>query len=80
MRKAKIAITVRPHVLSRLDVWVPNEHYASRNEAIEQAVKDQLQLLERIYLAARCTFPDADEEQAMADSSFAANTAACATL
>ena len=53
MNKAKIAITVSPLVLNRLDAWVQSEHFASRSEAIEQAVEAQLQRLERTRLADR---------------------------
>ena len=73
--KAKIAITVSPLVLNRLDAWVKSEHYASRSEAIEQAVEAQLQRLERTRLAAQCALLNLDEEQAMADRVLAAGTA-----
>ena len=76
MNKAKIAITVSPLVLNRLDVWVQSAHYASRSEAIEQAVEAQLQRLERTRLSEQCALLDANEEQAMADSGLAADTAA----
>ena len=74
MTKAKIAITVSPLVLNRLDAWVKSEHYASRSEAIEQAVEAQLQRLERTRLAAQCALLNVDEEQAMADMGLAADT------
>ena len=76
MNKSKIAITVSPLVLHRLDVWVQNEHYASRSEAIEQAVEAQLQRLERTRLADQCALLDVDEEQAMADMGLALDVAA----
>ncbi len=76
MNKSKIAITVSPLVLSRLDAWVQNEHYASRSEAIEQAVEAQLQRLERTRLSEQCALLDLDEERAMADMGFAQDTAA----
>ena len=38
VNKSKIAITVSPLALNRLEAWVQNEHQASRSEAIEQAV------------------------------------------
>ena len=76
MNKSKIAITVSPLVLNRLDAWVQSEHYASRSEAIEHAVEAQLQRLERTRLADQCALLDANEEQAMADSGLAADTAA----
>ncbi len=48
IKKSKIAITVSPTVLKRLDACVQSEHFASRSEAIEQAVEAQLQRLEPI--------------------------------
>ena len=75
MTKAKIAITVSPHVLSRLDAWVQSEHYASRSEAIEQAVEAQLQRLDRTRLAAQCALLNVDEEQAIADMGLTADAA-----
>ncbi len=75
MTKAKIAITVSPLVLNRLDAWVQREHYASRSEAIEQAVEAQLQRLERTRLAAQCALLDVDEEQSMAEMGLVADTA-----
>jgi Arc/MetJ-type ribon-helix-helix transcriptional regulator len=76
MNKSKIAITVNPQVLSRLDAWVQSEHYASRSEAIEKAVEAQLQRLERTRLATQCALLNASEEQAMADMGLAADAAA----
>ena len=76
MNKSKIAITVSPLVLNRLDAWVKNEHFASRSEAIEQAVEAQLQRLERTRLSAQCALLDADDEQAMADEGLTTDVAA----
>lgn len=67
MTKSKIAITINPLVLDRLNAWEQNEHYASRSEAIEQAVEAQLHRLERTRLSDQCALLDVDEEQAMAD-------------
>ena len=75
MAKAKIAITVSPLVLNKLDAWLKSEHYASRSEAIEQAVETQLQRLERMRLTAQCALLHVGEEQAMADRGLAADAA-----
>ena len=75
MNKAKIAITVSPLVLNRLDAWVQSEHFASRSEAIEQAVEAQLQRLERTRLSEQCALLDLAEEQAMADIGLATDAA-----
>ena len=77
MNKSKIAITVSPHVLSRLDTWVQNKYYASRSNAIEQAVEVQLKRLERTRLSGQCALLDVNEEQAMADTGLAADAVAC---
>lgn len=76
MSKAKIAITVSPLVLNRLDAWVQSEHFASRSEAIEKAVEAQLQRLERTRLSEQCALLDVAEEQAMADIGLATDAAA----
>jgi Arc/MetJ-type ribon-helix-helix transcriptional regulator len=75
MNKSKIAITVSPLVLNRLDAWVQSDHFASRSEAIELAVEAQLQRLERTRLSAQCALLNVDEEQAMADQGLAQDTA-----
>ena len=75
MNKAKIAITVSPLVLNRLDAWVQSEHFASRSEAIEQAVEAQLQRLERTRLAEQCSLLDVAQEQAMAEMGLATDAA-----
>ena len=73
---SKIATTVSPLVLNRLDALVQNEHYASRSKAIEQVVEVQLQRLERTRLSDECALLDADKEQAMADIGLALDAAA----
>ncbi len=75
MNKSKIAITISPLVLNRLDAWVQSEHFASRSEAIEQAVEAQLQRLERTRLSEQCALLDVAEEQAMADTGLATDSA-----
>ena len=75
MNKAKIAITVSPLVLNRLDAWVQSKHFASRSEAIEQAIEAQLHRLERTRLAEQCTLLDVAQEQAMAELGLATDAA-----
>ncbi len=76
VNKSKIAITISPLALNRLDALVQNEHFASRSEAIEQAVEAQLQRLERTRLSDQCALLDVNDEQAMADTGLAADAAA----
>jgi Arc/MetJ-type ribon-helix-helix transcriptional regulator len=76
MIKSKIAITISPLVLNRLDAWEQNDHFASRSEAIEQAVEVQLHGRERTRLSEQCALLDIDEEQAMADMALVEDSAA----
>lgn len=76
MNKSRIVISINSLVLNRLDAWVQNERYASRSEAIEQAVEAQLKHLQRTRLSEQCALLDADEEQAMADMGLAEDAAA----
>ena len=76
MKKSEVAIAVSPLFLNRLDAWVQSEHFASRGEAIEQAVEAQLQRLERTRLSEQCALLDVAEERAMADMGLAVDAAA----
>jgi metal-responsive CopG/Arc/MetJ family transcriptional regulator len=76
MNKAKIAVTVSPLVLGRLDAWVDNRHFANRSQAIEQAVEAHLQRLERTRLADQCALLDKNEERELADADLASDAAA----
>ena len=76
MNKAKIAVTVDPFILGRLDALVERHHFTSRSQAIEKAVEAQLQRLERTRLSEQCALLVVDEEQAMADAGLALDAAA----
>ena len=80
MNKAKIAVTVNPLVLSRLDAWVDKQHFANRSQAIEQAVEAHLQRLERTRLADQCALLDKNEEREMADTGLQADAASWPTF
>lgn len=67
MNKAKIAVTVNPLILGRLDALVERHHFTSRSQAIEIAVEAHLQRLDSTRLAEQCALLDKDEERGLAD-------------
>ena len=68
MPAAKIAITLDPDDLSRVDELVRRGAAASRSQLIQQAVRDRLRRLERTRLAEECAKLDRAAEQADAEA------------
>jgi metal-responsive CopG/Arc/MetJ family transcriptional regulator len=54
MSTAKIAITIEESLLKQVDGLVASRVYPSRSRAIQEAVTDKLQRLERGRLAREC--------------------------
>ena len=67
MSKAKVAITLDEYLVARLDDMVLRERFASRSRAIEEAVRDKLDRLDRTRLARECAKLDSEFEQRIAD-------------
>ena len=67
MAKAKIAIAIDPKVLARLDDLVARGGYASRSQAVEVAIEEKLQMVERTRLARECAKLDPEIEKALAE-------------
>lgn len=67
MRKAKVAVTLDAPLLDRLDRLVDSGHFPNRSQAIELAVTEKLDRLERRRLAAECAKLDPVAEQALAE-------------
>ena len=74
MNKAKIAVTVDPFILGRLDALVERHHFTSRSQAIEIAVEAHLQRLENTRLAEQCALLDKDEERGLAEEGLQADS------
>ena len=70
MGASKIAITIDDNLLKQLDIMVKSKVYPNRSKAIQEAVADKLQRLERTRLAQECAKLDPDYEQSMADEGF----------
>ena len=67
METAKVAISIKKKTLKRLDDLVENQVFPSRSRAIQEAIADKLNRLERTRLAEECAKLDPVAEQAMAE-------------
>ncbi|MBI5409665.1 MAG: CopG family transcriptional regulator [Nitrospirae bacterium] len=67
MSKAKIAITLEQNSISRLDHLVHENIFLNRSQAIQTAVNEKIERLERNRLAKECAKLDPAYEKAMAE-------------
>jgi metal-responsive CopG/Arc/MetJ family transcriptional regulator len=67
MRTVKIAVTIDQHLLARLDRLVEDNQFPNRSRAVQEAVRDKLERLEKSRLARECAKLDPVFEQAMAE-------------
>jgi len=67
MSKAKIAISIHQDILIRLDRMVKKRLFPNRSQAIEEALREKLERLERSRLAKECSKLDPKYEQALAE-------------
>ena len=70
MALAKVAITIEEELLRRIDRLVEMRKFPNRSRAIQEAVRDKLERLERGRLARECGKLDRAFEQRMADEGF----------
>jgi metal-responsive CopG/Arc/MetJ family transcriptional regulator len=67
MGAAKVAITIEEDLLKRIDRLVDQKKFANRSRAIQEAVRDKLERLDRGRLARECAKLSKRSEQRMAD-------------
>ena len=67
MPAAKVAISLDADVLARVDRLVRQQVFPNRSKAIEEAVKEKLERLDRSRLARECAKLDPVFEKALAD-------------
>ncbi|MHC4818663.1 MAG: ribbon-helix-helix domain-containing protein [Planctomycetota bacterium] len=72
MAKSKVAITLDGRLLDRLDRLVAKEAFGSRSHAIQVAVEEKLERLERSRLARECSKLDRVFEKALAEEGLGA--------
>ena len=67
MSTTKIAITLDEKAVKRLDRLVKKQVFPNRSKAIQEAVEEKLERMERSRLARECAKLDPSFEQAMAE-------------
>lgn len=67
MASAKVAITIPSAVLKRVDALVKRRVFPNRSKAIQHALHETLERMDRGRLARECAKLDPREEQAMAE-------------
>ena len=67
MAKSKIAITLDDGIVGRIDILVSQREYPSRSQAIEEAVREKLDRLERSRLAREVSKLDPKFERSLAE-------------
>jgi Arc/MetJ-type ribon-helix-helix transcriptional regulator len=71
MGAAKVAITIDERLLERLDQLVANKRFPNRSRAIQDAVREKLERLDRGRLARECAKLNPKVEQKLADEGLA---------
>ena len=71
MPAAKVAITIEEQLLKRIDRLVAQRKFPNRSRAIQEAVRDKLDRLERGRLARECAKLSKSAERKMAEEGLA---------
>ena len=72
MPKRKVAVTLDAKLVYRVDALVSQQQFESRSQAVEAALAENLQRLDRTRLAHECAKLDPAEEQRLAEEGLAA--------
>ena len=67
MATAKVAVTLEEETLERLDKLVEKHVFVNRSKAIQQALKEKLDRMERGRLGRECAKLDPVNEKALAE-------------
>ena len=67
MTRAKVAVSLDEGLLNRLDRLVSKAVFPNRSQAIQVAVEEKLERLERSRLARECAKLDPDYEKSIAE-------------
>ena len=76
MPKSKIAVSLDEATLARLDRLVAERVFPNRSRAVEQALAEKLERLERRRLARECAKLDPAVEKVLADEGFTSDLGA----
>jgi Arc/MetJ-type ribon-helix-helix transcriptional regulator len=70
MATSKIAITIDQNILKRLDLIVKSRIFLNRSRAIQEAVVEKIERIEKSRLACECAKLNPKFEQKMAEEGF----------
>jgi Arc/MetJ-type ribon-helix-helix transcriptional regulator len=76
MSRAKVAITLDETTLERVDRLISQHVFPNRSRAIQEAVEEKLERLERSRLAVECAKLDPTFEKALAEEGLSEDLAA----
>ena len=76
MGKAKIAITIDEKIVRRIDHLVEQEAFANRSQAIEEALRDKLDRIDRSRLARESAKMDPSYEKSLAEEGLVEDSSA----
>lgn len=71
MKTAKVAVTIRQDLLARLDQLVKERRFPNRSRALQEALQEKLERLDRGRLARECAKLDPRFEKALAEEGLA---------
>ena len=71
MSQAEIAVTLDEELLSRLDKLVNERRFPDRSRAVQEALRDKLDRLDRDQFALECGKLDPKEERELAEEGMA---------
>ncbi len=71
MSSAKIAISIDNKLLERIDGLIKRKVFPNRSRAIQEAVKEKIDKLDKSRLARECAKLDPEYEQALAEEGMA---------
>jgi metal-responsive CopG/Arc/MetJ family transcriptional regulator len=71
MRKAKVALTLDAKVLERVDALVARRLFANRSQAVEAALREKLERLDKSRLARETARLVVSDEQSLAEEGIA---------
>ncbi len=71
MAASKIAITIDDKLLNQIDILVKTKYFPNRSRAIQEAVAEKLDRLEKTRLSRECAKLNPDFEQSLAEEGFA---------
>ena len=76
MSTAKVAISLDPTVLKKVDRLVKGRMFRSRSQAIQVAIEEKVSRLDKTRLARECAKLNKAEERALAEEGFEADARA----